>query len=121
MERVFLFNIEQVVFYAYSQVTSTLIVWFSQLPKPLYAEQVNAPALVLLMSVIVSIFPSCTTAVFPWFPGFFLVQVMLGSGRPSASQINCKLSPSRTVGSPLIPVIFVGTKSNQTITGKLPG
>ena len=85
------------------------MVRFSDLPKPLYAVQVNSPASVLLMFVIVSTFPACTTTVFPWFPGFSLVQMMFGSIRLDASQINCKLSPSVTVGSPLIPVIFVGT------------
>ena len=64
------------------------------------------------MFVIVSTFPACTTLVLPWFPGSSLVQVMLGNGVPEASQVNCKLLPSRTVGSPLIPMIFVGTKSN---------
>ena len=93
-----------------------LVFWFA---KPLYAVQVNIPASVLLMFVMVSTFPSCTTPVFPWFPGLSLVQVMFGLGRLNASQVNCKLLPSRTVGSPLIPVIFNGTKSNQTITSKL--
>ena len=69
------------------------------------------------MFVIFRTFP-CTTTVFPWFPGFSLVQLMLGSGRPDTSQVNCKLWPSRTFGLPLIPVIFIGTKSNQTITSK---
>ena len=68
------------------------------------------------MFVIFSTFPSCTTTVFPWFPGFSLVQVMFGSTWLNALQINCKLSPSRTVGTPLILVIYIGTKSNQTIT-----
>ena len=105
-----------VVFNAYLQVTFTYTVWFSGLPKPLYAVQVNVPASLLSMFVIFSTFPTCTTPVFPWFPGFSLVQVMFGSTRLNTSQINCKLSPSRTVGSPLIPLIFVGTMSNQTIT-----
>ena len=99
----------KVLFNAYSQVTFTYTVWFSGLPKPLYAEQLYSPASVLLMSVIVSTFPSCTTTVFPWFPGLSLVQVMFGFGRPEALQVKCKLSPSRTVRLPLIPVIFVGT------------
>ena len=75
---------------------------FSGLPKPLHVVQVNVPASVLLMFVIVSTFPSCTTPVFPWFPGFSLVQVMFGSTRLDTLQSNCKLSPSRTVDSPLI-------------------
>ena len=91
----------------------------SGLTKPLYAVQVNVPASLLLMCV--STFHSCTTPVFPWFPGFSLVQVMFGSGRLVASQINCKLSPSRTVGLPLVPAIFFGTESNQTVTSKLQG
>ena len=98
-----------------------ITVRFSGLPKPLYALQVNVPASVLLMFVTFSTFPSCTTPVFPWFPGFSLVQVMFCFGRLNASLLQCKLSPSRTVGSPLIPVIFIGTKSNQTITSKLQG
>ena len=110
-----------VFFYTYSQITFTSPVWLSGLPKPLYAVQVNAPASPLLMYVIVSTFPSCTTPVFPCFPCFSLVQVMFGSGLPDPSQINCKLSPSKTVSSPLIPVIFVATKSNQTITSKPEG
>ena len=73
------------------------------------------------MFVIVNSFPSCTTTVFSWFPGFSLVQVMFGCTRLEASQIKCKVSPSRTVVSPLIPVILNGTKSNQTITCKLQG
>ena len=105
----------------YSRVTFTETVCFSGLPKPLYAVQVNVPASVLLTCVIFNTFPSCTTPVFPWFLDFSLVHVMFGSGRPDASQINCKLSPSRTVGLPLIPVIFIGTISNQTITSKLQG
>ena len=117
-----MFNITVKVFFkANSQVTFTLTVCFSGLPKPLYAVQVNIPASILLTFVIVSTFPSCTTTAFPWFPGFSLVQVMFGSGLPDASQLNCKLLPSRTVGSPLIPVVFVETKSNQTITSKLQG
>ena len=84
-----------------------LVLWL--IPKPLYDVQVNSPASVLLIFVIVSTFPSCTTPVFPWFPGFSLVQVMFGSTQLNASQINCKFSPSRTVGSPLIPLIFNGT------------
>ena len=67
------------------------------------------------MFVTVSNFPSCTT---PVFPAFSLVQVMFGSGWPDALQVNCKLLPSRTVGLPLIPVIFIGTTSNQTVTSK---
>ena len=115
-----MFNITVKVFFkANSQVTFTLTVCFSGLPKPLYAVQVNIPASILLTFVIVSTFPSCTTTAFPWFPGFSLVQVMFGSGLPDASQLNCKSLPSRTLGSPLIPVIFVGTKSNQTITCKI--
>ena len=121
MESASLLNISQCFFNAYSQVTFTWTVRFSGLPKPLYAVQVNVPASVLLMFVIVSTFPSCTTPVFPWFPGFSLVQVMFGFSRLDASQANCKMSPSRIVGSPLIPVIFIGTKSNQTITSKLQG
>ena len=66
------------------------------------------------MFVIVSTFPSCTTPVFPWFPGFSLVQVIFGSTRLNALQINCKLSPSRTVVSPLISVILNGTKTKQS-------
>ena len=73
------------------------------------------------MFVKVNSFPSCTTTVFSWFPGFSLVQVMFGCTRLEASQIKCKVSPSRTVVSPLIPVILNGTKSNQTITCKLQG
>ena len=73
------------------------------------------------MCVIVSTFPSCTSTAFPWFPGFSFDQVMSGSGQPKVLQVNFKLLPSRTVSSPLIPVIFVGTKSNQTITSKLHG
>ena len=41
-----------------------------------------------------------------------LVQVLFGSDRPEASHANCKLLPSRTVGLPLIPLIFFRTKSN---------
>ena len=105
---------------AYSQVTFTWTARLSFLPKPLYTVQVNVPESFLLMFCIVSTFPSCTT-VFPWFPGFSLVQVMFGSGWPKALQVKRKLLPSRTVGSPLIPVIFVGTKSNQTIISNLQG
>ena len=108
-------------FNAYSQVTFTWTGRLSFLLNPLYAVQVNVPEAFLLMFVIFSTFPSCTTTVFPWFPGFSMVQVMFGSGRPRASQVNCKLSPSRTVVSPLILVIFAGTKCNQTITSKLQG
>ena len=121
MKSASLFNISRCFFQTYSQVTFTWTVRFSGSPKPLDAVQVNVPASVLLMFVIVSTFPFCATLVFPWFPGFSLVQVMFGPTRLNASQINCKLSPSRTVGSPLIPVIFIGTKSNQTITSNLQG
>ena len=51
----------------YSQVTFTWTVGFSSLPKLLYAVKVNSTSSVLLMFVIVSTFPSCTTTVFPWF------------------------------------------------------
>ena len=110
-----------VFFNTYSQTTFTSTVWLSGLLKPLYTVQVNVPASPLLMYVIVSTFPSWTTPVFPWFPCFSLVQVMFGSSPPDPSQINCKLSPSKTVSLPLIPVIFVATKNNQTITSKLQG
>ena len=86
---------------------------FSFLPKPLYAVQVNVPESFLLMFVIFSTFPSCTTPILSWFPGFSLVQVMFGSGRPDALQVNCKLLPSRAVGSPLIPVTLDGTKEQS--------
>ena len=57
----------------------------------------------------------------PWFPNFSLVQVMFGSGRPVGIQVNFMLSSSRMVRLPLILVIYVGTKSNQTVTSKLQG
>ena len=106
-------------FNAYSQVTFTWTARLSFLPKPLYAVQVNVPESFLLMFVIFSTFPSCTTPAFPWFPGFSLVQVMFGSGRPEALHVKCKLLPSRTVVWPLISGTFVRTRSNQTITSKL--
>ena len=108
-----------VFFSIYSQVTFTKTVWFFRSPKPLFALQVNMPVSVLLMFGIFSSFPSGSTPVFPWFPGFSLVHVMFGFILLDTSQINCKFSPSRTVGSPLISVIFNGTKSNKTITSKL--
>ena len=122
MESASLFKFRQCIFQCnYSQTTSTLTVWFSGLPKPLYALQVNVPAAVRLMFGTFSTFPSCTTRVFPWFPAFSLVQETFASSRLDTLQINCRLLPSRTVGLPSIPVILNGTKSNQRFIIKLPG
>ena len=62
---------------AYSQVTSTYTVRFFGSPKPLFAVQVNMPASVLLMFGIFSSFLSGNSLVFPWFPDFSLVHVMV--------------------------------------------
>ena len=99
-------------------MTFTWTVWLSASPKPLYAAQLKVPESFLLISFIVSTFPSCSKPVFPWFPVFSLVQVMFGSGLPDASHVNCKLLPSRTICSPLISVISAGTKSRKSLWKK---
>ena len=121
MESASLFNISQNCFQCI--LTNNIyiddsVLWFT---KATVCCTDNSPASVLLMFVIVSTFPSRTTTVFPLFPGVSLIQVMFGSTPLDASQINCKLSPSRTVDSAFILLIFVGTRKNQTITSKLQG
>ena len=54
-------------------------------------------------------------------PGLLFGPSVFGSGRPIALQVNFMLSPSRTFWLPLILVICVGTKSNETVTSKLQG
>ena len=105
MESSSLFDIGQSFFQStHTQVTFIYSIRFSSLPWPLYAVQVNAPASLLSMFVIVSTFPSCTTPVLPWLPGFSFVQVIFGSTPLNPSQINYKLLPSKIVG--LIPLIL---------------